>query len=139
MPRSYTPGTGPGILFFVPHYKLQCAVRAKGVKFLDVMSKPGRTLSRDIARGELVEKELDVFISRQHDRRVTDEGERPAEAAWMESERRHDVGRREAMRAAWAEYHRGQAERHRTVLESLIDRHEAEVERLQATDERRTG
>ena len=69
---------------------------------MDVMREPGRSISRDIARGEAVEHELDAFISRQHDRRVVDEGERPAEASWMESERRHDVGRREAMRAAWA-------------------------------------
>ncbi len=66
------------------------------------MREPGRSISRDIARGEAVEHELVAFVSRQHDRRVVDEGERPAEASWMESERRHDVGRREAMRAAWA-------------------------------------
>ncbi len=69
---------------------------------MDVMREPGRSISRDIARGEAVEHELVAFVSRQHDRRVVDEGERPAEASWMESERRHDVGRREAMRAAWA-------------------------------------
>ena len=103
---------------------------------MDVMRDPGRALSRDIARGELVEAELDVFISRQHDRRVVDEGERPTEEAWMESGRRHDAGRREAMRAAWCEYHRLQAGRHRAVLEGLISAHEREAERLQANDER---
>ena len=96
-----------------------------------MMREPGRTLSRDIAHGELVEAELDVFVSRQHDRRVVDdEGERPAEASWMESERRHDVGRREAMRAAWAEYHRDQAQRHRAVLADLITHHETQAARL---------
>jgi hypothetical protein len=34
------------------------------------------------------------------------------------------------MRAAWCEYHQGQAARHRAVLESLIARHESEAERL---------
>ncbi len=104
---------------------------------MDVMREPGRSISRDIARGEAVEHELVAFVSRQHDRRVVDEGERPAEAAWAESERAHDAGRRDEMRAAWCEYHRLQAGRHRAVLESLIDRHEAEAERLQATDEQR--
>ncbi len=80
---------------------------------MDVMREPGRTLSRDIPRGELVEKELDVFISRRHESRVVDEGERPTEEAWMESGRRHDASRREEMRAAWCEYHRGQAGRRR--------------------------
>ncbi|MBA2715249.1 MAG: hypothetical protein H0U55_17080 [Rubrobacteraceae bacterium] len=91
------------------------------------------------AKGEATEKELDALITRRHDRRVVEEGERPAEEMWAESERRHNVHRREEMRAAWCEYHREQAARHRAVLESLIVRHEAEAERLQATDERKTA
>jgi hypothetical protein len=109
----------------------------EGSIIVDVMRDPGRTLSRDIARGELVEAELDVFISRRHESRVVDEGERPAEAAWAESERAHDASRREEMRAAWLAFHEGQAGRHRTVLESLISRHEREAERLKTTDERK--
>ncbi len=100
---------------------------------MDVMQGIGR----EIAAGERVEDELDAFISRRHDRRVTDEGERPTEAEWMESERRHDVRRRAENGAAWRAYHEGQAARHRTVLADLIASHEREAERLQATDERK--
>jgi hypothetical protein len=53
--------------------------------------------------------------SRRHDRHVADEGERPAEEAWAESERREEVRRREENRAAWSEYHPERAERHRAV------------------------
>ncbi len=104
---------------------------------MDVMSEPGRTLSRDIARGEAVEHELDAFISRQHERRVVDEGERPAEEAWMESGRRHDASRRESLRVAWCEYHRDQADRLRRNLGALVAAHEAEAEKYR--DHRHKG
>jgi hypothetical protein len=48
--------------------------------------------------------------------------------------RRYNDRRREEMRAAWQEYHQGQAARHRAVLESLIARHEGEAARLEATE-----
>jgi hypothetical protein len=65
---------------------------------------PGATLSRDIAAGEHVEKEIDQFISRRHDQRVSAEGERDEEAAWRESVRRYNARRREENRLAWCEY-----------------------------------
>jgi len=34
------------------------------------------------------------------------------------------------MRAAWCEYHQGQAARHRAVLDTLIARHEGEAAKL---------
>jgi hypothetical protein len=80
----------------------------------------------DTARVEMVEKELDAMIvhrSRQKD--LDEESE-----LWKESIRRYNARRREEMRAAWCEYHQGQAARHRAVLEALIARHEAEAERL---------
>jgi len=55
----------------------------------------GAALSRNLggrsAPGEKVEAELDAFISKRHDRRVAEEGERPALGAWQESERRAAV------------------------------------------------
>jgi hypothetical protein len=51
------------------------------------------------------------------------------EELWKESVRAYAARRREEMRAAWQEYHQGQAARHRTVLESLVSHHEAEAER----------
>jgi len=47
----------------------------------------------DIARGEIVEADLDRLITKRHDRRVADEGERPAEEMWRESERRYQQRR----------------------------------------------
>jgi hypothetical protein len=78
--------------------------------------EPGRFISRDISRGEAVETDLDILITRRHDRRVLEEGERPPEEAWAESERRQEARRHEENRAAWCcEYHQEQAERHRAV------------------------
>jgi hypothetical protein len=58
----------------------------------------------DIAKSEATEKDLDLFITRRHDQRVKDEGERRAEEAWAESERRHFAKRRERNRIAWIGY-----------------------------------
>jgi hypothetical protein len=84
----------------------------------------------DTARAESVEAELDRFIRTRHDRRVADEGERPAEEAWMESERRYEERRRRENRAAWYGWHLDQAERHRRTLEDLIRHHETQAARL---------
>lgn len=97
---------------------------------MDVMRKPGVGIGWEIARGEAVEDELTRLVERRHERRVTGEGERPAEAAWAESERRHSALRSDALRAEWCEYHREQAERHRRNLAALVDHHEAAAERL---------
>ena len=105
---------------------------------MDTVSRPGAGIGREIARGEAVEDELTRLVERRHGRRVTDEGERPNEEAWAESERRHSALRRDALRAEWCEYHREQAERHRRNLSALVDHHEAQAARLEAT-ERRTA
>ncbi len=86
----------------------------------------------DIAHGERVEAELNVLITRRHEKRRETEGERQAEEAWLESERRHAERRREENRAAWACYHRQQAESHRATLTDLIIHHQAEAERYTA-------
>jgi hypothetical protein len=80
----------------------------------------------DIGRSEQVERELDAMIERRSRQKDPDE----ASELWQESVRRYNARKREKMRAAWHEYHQGQAVRHRAVLESLIARHEAEAERL---------
>jgi hypothetical protein len=84
----------------------------------------------DTARAEAVETELDRFIRTRHEHRVAGEGERPAEEAWMESERRYDERRRKENRTAWYCWHLDQAERHRRTLEGLIAHHETQAERL---------
>lgn len=88
----------------------------------------------DITHGEGVESELDRLIERRHDRRVADEGERPAEAIWAESERAYDVRRLAENRAAWLHFHEGQATRHRGVLKALVAFHEAEAEKYRNHD-----
>jgi hypothetical protein len=54
-------------------------------------SDEGRLPNVDIAKGEATEKELDALIRRRHNHRVVEERERPAEEAWMESERRYSA------------------------------------------------
>jgi hypothetical protein len=43
---------------------------------------------------------------------------------------------REENRLAWCEYHRGQAERHRAILEALIAEHKAQAEKYELGPER---
>jgi hypothetical protein len=80
----------------------------------------------EIARGEQAEAELHAFIECRS-RREIDPDER--EELWQESVRVFTARRREEMRAAWCEYHQGQAARLKTVLEELIARHEEQAER----------
>jgi hypothetical protein len=90
----------------------------------------GQVLSRDIAPGAQVDGELDAFIERRHKERVKAEGERRLEAEWKASERKHNAARDAELRTAWSEYHKEQAERHKAVLASLIEHHEAEASKL---------
>jgi hypothetical protein len=93
---------------------------------MDVAAEPGR----DTGRGEQVEAELTAFIEKRNKQCRQTEGERRAEEAWAESERRHTVRRHEEMRAAWCEYQQGQAARNRASKTALIVRHEDEVAKL---------
>lgn len=83
----------------------------------------------DVARADTVDAELDRLISRRasQDRRPDPDEQ---EEVWKASVRAHNARVRAENRAAWCEYHRGQAEALRRVLEDLISRHEAEAERL---------
>ena len=81
----------------------------------------------DIARGEMVEKELNAMIERRSRKGEVDPDE--LEPFYMESVRRYNAHRREEMRAEWCEHHQGQAARLRAVLEALIARHEEQAER----------
>ena len=93
-----------------------------------------------ITRGEHVEKELDLLITRRDEERRAEEGDRRAEEMWAESQRRHDAHRGAENRAAWYGCHMDQAERHRRNLGALVAQHEAAAERLmEETDERRTA
>ena len=80
----------------------------------------------DIARGELVERELDTMLERRSRKKDPDE----ESELWKESVRRYHARRRGEMRAAWCEHHHEQAARLRAVLESLIASHEEEAAKL---------
>jgi hypothetical protein len=82
----------------------------------------------DVARGEMVEKELDAMIERRARKGDVDPDEQ--EELWKASVRAYAIRRREELRAAWASYHEGQAERHRRTLEELASHHEAQAARL---------
>jgi hypothetical protein len=84
----------------------------------------------DVSRGESVEHDLNRLIERRHDQRTSVEGHRPSEELWKASVERYNSERERQLRAAWCEYHQGQAARHSAVLEVLIACHEAEAERL---------
>jgi hypothetical protein len=79
----------------------------------------------DIARGEMVEKELDGMIERPSRQK---DGNEESEL-WRESVRAYTARRREEMRAEWCEHHQGQAVRLRAVLEELIADHEEQAEK----------
>jgi hypothetical protein len=81
----------------------------------------------DIARGEMVEKELNAMIERRSRKGEVDTDE--YDPGYMESVRRYNARRREEMRAEWCEHHQGQAVRLRTTLEALIADHEQQAEK----------
>jgi hypothetical protein len=85
-----------------------------------------RNLGSPMAPGEATEAELDRLIERRSRHKDPDE----EHELWQESVRRYNARRREEMRVAWCEYHQGQAERHRVVLEALIANHEAAAAQL---------
>jgi hypothetical protein len=81
----------------------------------------------DIARGEMVEKELNAMIERRSRKGEVDNDE--FDPGYMESVRRYNARRCEEMRAEWCEHHQGQAVRLRAVLEELIADHEEQAEK----------
>ena len=84
----------------------------------------------DISRSEGVEHELNRLIERRHDQRLTEERHRPSEELWRESVERYNAERDRQLRTEWAEYHQGQAARHRAVLKALIATHEEQAVKL---------
>jgi hypothetical protein len=85
-----------------------------------------RNLGSPTAPGEAVEAELNRLIQRRSRQKDPDE----ESEVWRESVRAYTARRREELRAAWASYHEGQAERHRRTLEDLIAHHEAQAAKL---------
>jgi hypothetical protein len=84
----------------------------------------------DVSRSESVEHDLNRLIERRHDRRTAEEKHKPSEELWQESVERYKAERDRQLRTEWAEYHQGQAERHRVVLKGLIAHHEEQAAML---------
>ncbi len=80
----------------------------------------------DIAQGEKVEGELDIFIERRERERRKSEGDRRAEEMWAESERVYFARLQEDNRIAWCDYHRRLSALH----QGLADEHDAELKKL---------
>jgi hypothetical protein len=81
-----------------------------------------------VEHAEMVEKQLDAMIQRRARKEDVDPDER--EEIWKASVRAYTAREREEMRAAWASYHEGQAERHRRTLQDLIAPHETQAAKL---------
>jgi hypothetical protein len=75
-----------------------------------------------------VDVELDAMIERRSRKGEVDPDER--EELWKASVRAHNRRIHEENRAAWCEYHQGQAARLRANLEALIAEHEARAQQL---------
>jgi uncharacterized protein YdaU (DUF1376 family) len=80
----------------------------------------------DIARGELVEKELDSMIERRSRQKDPDEESK----LWQASVDAYNEKRWQMVRLEWHEFHCGQAERLRRTLEALASHHEEQAAKL---------
>ena len=74
----------------------------------------------DVARGELVERELDTMIERRSRQKGPDE----ESELWRASVERYNALLASRRRAEWCEFHKEQAARLRFVLEAAVARHE---------------
>ena len=82
------------------------------------------------ARGETAESHLDALITKRHDQRVRDEGERAEHELWEESVERYNAKRQAELVFAWVEYHEEAAERALANGEAIAARHRAQIEAL---------
>jgi hypothetical protein len=84
-------------------------------------------LARAIATGEKVEKELDILITRRHDKREDEESDFPSEEMYEQSSPRYADQQREENRVAWCTHF----ERMRTLHWGLADEYEQKLKRLE--------
>ena len=89
----------------------------------------------DLARSEAVEKELDAFI----ERRSRQKGPEEESELWPASVDAYNEKRQQIARLEWHAFHCGQAERHRAILQALIEHHSEAARLMEATDERSLG
>jgi ABC-type phosphonate transport system ATPase subunit len=80
----------------------------------------------DIARGEMVERELDAMIERRSRQKDPQEDS----DLWQESAKAYEEKRRQMARLEWHLHHTAQAERLRRTLEALASHHEEQAAKL---------
>jgi len=78
-------------------------------------------VSIDEVRDVVRDRELSRLIEKRADNNPDPDETEPG---YVESVRRFNARRREENRAAWCDYHRQQAARHRGILEALVSYHE---------------
>ncbi len=78
-------------------------------------------VSIDEVRDDVRDRELSRLIERRAESNPDPD---ELEPGYVESVQRFNARRREENRRAWGEYHRLQAERHRSILEVLVSYHE---------------
>ncbi len=89
----------------------------------------------DVMRADTVDADLDRLISwrASTDHRTSAD---ELEPSYLESVRRFNARVRAENRAAWCDFHRSQAERHKRTLEGLVAHHEAEAEKYMDHDKK---
>jgi protein subunit release factor B len=92
----------------------------------NIIRKANERSVMDVARGELVEKELDQMIERRSRQKDPDE----ESESWRQSVRAYEEKRRQMARLEWHAFHCGQAERHRATLKALIEHHQEQAAKL---------
>ena len=80
----------------------------------------------DIARGEMVEKELDALIERRSRQKDPEEDS----DLWQESAKAYEEKRRQMARLEWHLHHTAQAEWLRRTLDALASHHEEQAAKL---------
>jgi hypothetical protein len=81
----------------------------------------------DVAHEVAREAELDRLITKRHDKRVSEEGDRLEEELYMDSVRRFHERSEAEMRERWVEYHTHMA----TLHGRLAEEHEAKALELE--------
>lgn len=84
----------------------------------------------DIAQGETAEAHLDAFIAQRDKQRRREEGERPAEEMWAESERRYFERESRRLRWAWVRFYEKQAERAEANGQAIASANRARAQAL---------
>ncbi len=88
----------------------------------------------DIAHGELDEAELVRMIEKRSRKEPNLDAQ---EELWKSSVRTYNAAREAERRAAWSDYHQGQAKRLKRVLTNLVEFHEAKARQLLSENESR--